>query len=1670
MAGSPLDFINSEFFRKKLMTRNLTPYAKSPRRVGNQVNYEVIQGDVSVQDSPDQLIDDPTFANRLYPLNEWGAEGGFKQVPDPTALLNTKSNKGEYGPGQQDAKILDQALPESKKWKKVNVYGDATNEVLDSGTFITQLDTPQYGVGVYNNQPYFTFVPSSYAPVNILLNKDPQGSDGLLSQDSYIAKLGATILRKEFETRIATRIRQETLGRVNAFNVRAGTDVLGLVTGRIPIIEPNYQITVPANPILAATDFILRLGGSIIPTSTIPGSYFDPSINSGMPTTIQQLSNAYRRQTATGLASTFTRLLGAPKSGSQLFLNNTGGGQKSRLFGNLNYNKYKPDYDRSIFDRVGGQLVGTITNNSNFYVGSVTSDPSRIFSPGGDIPINQFGQEEQTPVYGPSELASLYEGNSKEIKLGANGPTYSDGGGIEGGFTWVSPKYKGNAGKKVGIGGEITNQDQDFKPSSYNRTESTNIGLKQGSILDDTQRIINSQPQGGRRLQHVGNAIDQVSKVFNDGYNELTKGSRVIKYTGSIGQEVGTEYCRVFAKDIPYLQYNDLQKIDGMTTQGRKFAYSVLDKTYNLNMYPNKREGGQDSTNLILDTANNVSYAKKYMFSLENLAWRTSATPGLNVSELAICERGPNGGRVMWFPPYGLTFSESISANWNGSNFLGRPEPVYTYTNTQRTGTLQWKIVVDHPSVLNMIVNKVLNNENNKDKVNNMVEAFFAGCLKYDLYELAKKYYTVTPGELNQLQQLVSGKELSREQLGFIRDSVATGAQTTGNQSQVVTDPNQSQPTDTLKQFVSFGFFFDNASPAPDSSVTNYTNYFNQYQSAVTGGGNQNYSGQTLQNFFTNVAQKNFDEIQTKFVPQLKKVLENQNIKVVITLGGSASSSPKLPLNEKISANRIESVIKYLNQDSVLKKAIDSKRLDIKTNTSSSNSSIKKWDTRANSFSEENYNCSSNSYDNPAATNNSEIYGIEPMACRRVRIESIVLSSGVPTQQPASANQPAGGSGTQPINPIPKQDLETKTVNKDNITKRVLRALLSECDYFETIKEETPMVYDNLKEKLKFFQPGFHSTTPEGLNSRLTFLQQCMRPGDTIPTIKQDSSGKQELQFNNATNTSFGVPPVLVLRVGDFYNTKIIPTSLGLTYEALDLNPEGIGVQPMIANVTMGFNFVGGSGLKESIDKLQNALSFNFYANTEMWDDRADSTDDSLKTYDKEFLSLVNQASAPTTNQIPNYNGQSNENTIGNRISTVVGPNGESGTISYQEFMNTFVSQTQTYFQTILNKSKDSVKQYNNAIRQNWTVNRIYTDGNFYVDAATPVYLFGKPDSLEKIIDTVTKDLIKDIESTNTSTQDRFINFMTQTGRGYSDKAIRELVKNYKTYVQKKSGSFQNGLTTITQSLVNIEQAYLQYISRANTIPYPLSTVGMDGYQEKNGFVRVYDISGTTQLGPSTPTSTTNTLQELIDDIKKVQSGLTTFSVTSLAPADFVYQGTKYTGKLLYTPDQQREMQSQIFFPFSKNANFSTYLSFKRMYMILSQELKSENYETFKNALIGNIINNDALLGRGSRNISQDFDLYWKTEAKPIFDEEDALANAFLDEMERTKLKDFINYTPFPSKPRIFSYSQNANPAGLQKKLIQNLGASTNTTTNKKTWNDQISGSPPAYQSKVKLN
>jgi hypothetical protein len=160
----------------------------------------------------------------------------------------------------------------------------------------------------------------------------------------------------------------------------------------------------------------------------------------------------------------------------------------------------------------------------------------------------------------------------------------------------------------------------------------------------------------------------------------------------------------------------------------------------------------------------------------------------------------------------------------------------------------------------------------------------------------------------------------------------------------------------------------------------------------------------------------------------------------------------------------------------------------------------------------------------------------------------------------------------------------------------------NEYKFFSMLATNEPFLHSKIVEKLKYFDPAFHSITPEGFQSRLTFLHQCTRQGNTASASDSNNMNR------TANNLAFGRPPICVLRIGDFYNTKIIMESLSIDYNdtTWDLNDEGIGVMPMMANITIGFKFLGGSDLSGPINRLQNSLSFNYYANTIVYDDRAE--------------------------------------------------------------------------------------------------------------------------------------------------------------------------------------------------------------------------------------------------------------------------------------------------------------------------------------------------------------------------------------------------------------------------------------------------------------------------------
>ena len=50
-----------------------------------------------------------------------------------------------------------------------------------------------------------------------------------------------------------------------------------------------------------------------------------------------------------------------------------------------------------------------------------------------------------------------------------------------------------------------------------------------------------------------------------------------------------------------------------------------------------------------------------------------------------------------------------------------------------------------------------------------------------------------------------------------------------------------------------------------------------------------------------------------------------------------------------------------------------------------------------------------------------------------------------------------------------------------------------------------------------------------------------------------------------------------------------------------DINKEGIGLQPMIAGIDLNMQIIGGASMVGPLNRLQNALSFNYYGDTTLW-------------------------------------------------------------------------------------------------------------------------------------------------------------------------------------------------------------------------------------------------------------------------------------------------------------------------------------------------------------------------------------------------------------------------------------------------------------------------------------
>jgi hypothetical protein len=909
------------------------------------------------------------------------------------------------------------------------------------------------------------------------------GSTGLIN-DTKLGIIGGQQLALALANNAAFNLQEDALGALNLQD-----NALSLINnGTLAGFRPNYQITVPSGTLGRVLDYTSRVLGF-----TLPKSFLDDSGS------IFQSENGDSENV---------------KRANQMLLN-TGKGQVVALLKNSKANL---------------AVNATDTAFRSGYAPAYTNNKGEVEITNGII--YAFGDGEghlSNPLISSDGLIPdiSYNVDNRLLKDGFASPSdnsidsYAENTIKRRTFSWGSD-----------VGGTVNSENSPFGGNIIEPF----IGEKK-NILSKTQKLFNSVGMknivSGFGEPNIIPTQTQTAVVAGG----ISKGSAVLfgrmftedgTYTGVEKEPVNT-YCRSWTT---LYRYDEIRKL-------------IRKKGLNNDTYPYKTAGS--SIGSVLDSNGFPKIApyssdkpddpKKFMFSIENLAWSDES------SNLLPCERGPGDlvtgkkGRIMWFPPYNIQFNENTSVNWETNNFIGRGEPIYTYNNTERSGTLSFQIIVDHPSYVNSF------SKGSSGPDDHYVASFFAGCVdptnifadKLTVSELSD----LSSRDVQKLQEEFDTEQPSPTdspvEVYFPNDVTVFNSAYEDGKCGVIPIDYSENPLG-IGPSCGIGTYKGTNGTGPWSDNHDYgLNVSSKYAKPLSINGTP-YSG------FSDPA----------FLPALNNFLNEKCPKCVVTVKGYASVQGDKSLNEQLALARATDIINTL-----------------KKNIHTGQKGLSDFDKRFIAIGGGELDSGEECVKESGAETDT-------IGCKRARKVDITFKYNVNLEPKTTA---------KPVIPQEEGSFNAKIKNR----------FYTECNYFEKLAETDSFVFDKFREKIKYFHPAFHSTTPEGLNSRLTFLQQCTRQGPT-------------LEEHGGNNLAFGRAPVCILRVGDFYNTKIIVDNLSVDYEPLvwDLNPEGIGVQPMIANVNLTFKFIGGSALMGPINKLQNALSFNYYANTQVYDVRAD--------------------------------------------------------------------------------------------------------------------------------------------------------------------------------------------------------------------------------------------------------------------------------------------------------------------------------------------------------------------------------------------------------------------------------------------------------------------------------
>jgi hypothetical protein len=419
-------------------------------------------------------------------------------------------------------------------------------------------------LGLY---PYF--LKSDYSLIGIMSNSD-------YNNESELMKFAASNIRDNKQGPVLARITQNlessTVGRVRVIDALQGntSTALNLITGREPLVEFNNRITVSANLLGKGIDFIQTVAGTQLPFSEIPGDYLSNPRNPRNGNTNRpepETQAGAILQDLTGAIGSLVGIQRRPKitrKPSDLFIEYMGQGQKQFLFDQLTYNlNYAPNYTTTarsqqssklfqFVDNIGQgikSLVGLEAPAGKSYMGDDRSND--VKNTMSDFNDNVVKSSYYLSLMFDPIAASLFE-RKRNI---------SENGSIGSNLTWISKNSKSKLGQKetkIPVDGGVKNPMGFYEKetNTYKRSEdvnnlqeslSTKYGFRKDSILEKTQQLLNSMPNDGAASRtHVGNVIDQTSRIFREGDMVMSRGSN-IKYSDKFsGEETGVEYCRVW--------------------------------------------------------------------------------------------------------------------------------------------------------------------------------------------------------------------------------------------------------------------------------------------------------------------------------------------------------------------------------------------------------------------------------------------------------------------------------------------------------------------------------------------------------------------------------------------------------------------------------------------------------------------------------------------------------------------------------------------------------------------------------------------------------------------------------------------------------------------------------------------------------------------------------------------------------------------------------------------------------------------------------------------------------------------------------------------------------------------------------------------------------------------